>query len=192
MPLRTCLTEQAPPPEELAISMQPLVSNAKAATKAQKPMRQRHAPVDANAARTKLSQEGKMDSQERKLEHGLQVMLDILTDYLGNSATRGEWIIEIQKRFIHRNKLRRGWSDDRIDARIRKLEEMGLIAGGRGFGAYWSATDQARQTSLLEFASDANASMSATVRKPSANESFRDVLNAAKLQLLRGGKSSVA
>jgi hypothetical protein len=126
-------------------------------------------------------------------------MLDILTDYLGNSATRGEWIMEIQKRFIHRNKLRRGWSDDRIDAKIRKLEQMGLIAGGRGFGAYWSAVataqpraEQARATSLLAFAGDVDAPVSASERRPSASESFRDVLNAAKQQLLKGSKSSAA
>lgn len=74
------------------------------------------------------------------LEHGLQVMLDLLTDYFGNKATRTEWVVEIQKRFTGRDgKLRRGWSDDSIDRKIDKLEEMGLITGGRGQGAYYSA-----------------------------------------------------
>src|SRR6516162_6599111 len=69
------------------------------------------------------------------LDHGLQVMLDLLTGYLGNNATRTEWMVEIQKRFTGRDgKLRRGWSDDRIDLKIRKLEAMGLISGGRGRG----------------------------------------------------------
>jgi hypothetical protein len=100
-----------------------------------------------------------MAEQERKLEHGLQVMLDLLTDYLGNAATRTEWVVEIQERFTSRKKLRRGWSDDRIDVRIRKLEQMGLITGGRGFGQYYSAvipmqprTEQTRPNSLLGFA----------------------------------------
>jgi hypothetical protein len=141
-----------------------------------------------------------MASQERNLEHGLQIMLDILTGYLGNHAMRGEWLAEIQKRFTDRNrKLRRGWSDDSIDRKIVRLEEMGLIAGGRGFGAYWSAvvtaqpgTEQARPNSLLGFAGDADAPASASERKLSASESFRDVLNAAKLQLLNRGKPSAA
>ena len=120
-----------------------------------------------------------MTSQERKLEHGLRIMLDILTGYLGNNATRGEWLTEIQRRFAGRNgKLRRGWSNDSIDRKIHKLEAMGLIAGGRGFGAYWSATATA-QTSLLGFASDADALVAASVRKLTADDSFVDVLAAA-------------
>jgi len=110
------------------------------------------------------------------LEHGLQVMLDLLTNYLGNAATRGEWLVEIQRRFTGRNKkLRRGWSDDSIDRKIKKLEQMGLITGGRD--GYWSA-------SLLGFADNTDDPQSAPLRKLSANDSFLDVLNAAKQQLL--------
>jgi hypothetical protein len=110
-------------------------------------------------------------------------MLDLLTHYLGNAATRGEWIVEIQKRFTGRNrKLRRGWSDDSIDRKIHKLEKMGLITGGHGRDGYWSAV-------LLGFADDADNSQPASVRRLSANESFLDTLNAAKRQLM-GGKSS--
>ena len=134
-----------------------------------------------------------MTEQERKpLEHGLQVMLDILTDYLGNNATRTEWVMEIQKRFIHRNKLRRGWSDDRIDVRIRKLEQMGLITGGRGLGMYYSAvltaqprTEQSRQNSLLGLAGNSGDVEPAFTRETTAHENFLDALNAAKLQLLK-------
>jgi hypothetical protein len=134
-----------------------------------------------------------MTEPERKpLEHGLQVMLGILTDYLGNNATRTEWVIEIQKRFIHRNKLRRRWSDDRIDVRIRKLEQMGLITGGRGLGMYYSAiktpqprTEQSRQKSLLGLADNSDDTEPAFTREVTAHESFLDALNAAKLQLLK-------
>jgi hypothetical protein len=115
------------------------------------------------------------------MEHGLQVMLDLLTGYLGNSATRGEWLVEIQKHFTGRNgKLRRGWSDDSIDRKIRKLEAMGMISGGRGFGVHFSAV------------APAQPGQSASARTLSANESFLDVLNAAKQQLLNGGKPPVA
>jgi hypothetical protein len=68
-----------------------------------------------------------MAEQECKLEHGLQVMLDILRDYLGNNATRAEWLTETQKRFTNRNrKLRRGWSDDSIDRKIKKTGTNGI------------------------------------------------------------------
>ena len=133
-----------------------------------------------------------MTQQERKpLEHGLQAMLDILTGYLGNAATRTEWLTEIQKRFTYRQKLRRGWSDDRIDVKIRQLEEMGLITGGRGLGMYYSAvtttqprTEQTRPNTLLGFARGADDTEPVSTRAVAVNESFLDVLNAAKLQLL--------
>jgi hypothetical protein len=112
------------------------------------------------------------------LDHGLQVMLDLLTGYLGNAATRTEWLVEIQRRFTGRDgKLRRGWSDDRIDLKIRKLEAMGLISGGRGRGQYYSAV-VARGLPAGENTSDCNSR-------------FLDVLDAAKQQL-DGGKSSSA
>jgi hypothetical protein len=137
-----------------------------------------------------------MVNQQRPLDYGLQAMLDLLTDYLGNAATRTEWVVEIQKRFTARGKLRRGWSDDRIDVKIRKLEAMGLITGGRGFGQYYSAvipmqprTEQTRPNSLLGFAGDADNTEPAFTREVAVNESLLDVLNAAKLQLL---KSSAA
>jgi len=56
---------------------------------------------------------------------------------------------------------------------------MGLITRGQGWGAYYSAIN-------------AGDPRSASVRKLSASESFLDVLNAAKQQLLNGGKSSAA
>jgi hypothetical protein len=106
------------------------------------------------------------------LDHGLQAMLDILTDYLGNAATRTEWLVEIQRRFTdRRGKLRRGWSDDAIDHKITKLEAMGLIIGGRGRGEYYSAV-VARELPVNENASDCHSS-------------FLDALNAAKQQLDR-------
>ena len=133
------------------------------------------------------------------LEHGLQTMLDLLTHYLGNNATRGEWIVEIQRRFTDRHgKLRRGWSDDSIDRKIHKLEKMGLLTGGEGFGAYYSVvataqprTEQVRPSTLLGFAGDTNDPGSALVRKVSATESFLAALEEAKQQLMRG-KSSAA
>lgn len=85
-----------------------------------------------------------MTDPERKLDHGLQVMLDLLTNYFGNAATRTEWMIEIQKRFTYRRKLKRGWSNDSIDRKINKLEKMGLIAGGRGMGVSYSAVAPAQ------------------------------------------------
>jgi hypothetical protein len=101
--------------------------------------------------------------------------------------------VEIQKRFTGPNgKLRRGWSDDRIDVRIRKLEQMGLITGGRGFGQYYSAvipmqprTEQTRPNSLSGFAGDTDNTEPAFAREVAVNESLLDVLNAAKLQLLK-------
>jgi hypothetical protein len=132
-----------------------------------------------------------MSEPERKLDHGLQVMLDILTGYLGNAATRTEWVMEIQKRFTSRRKLRRGWSDDRIDVKIRKLEEMGLITGGRGLGMYYSAvttaqpkTEQTQPNTLLGLAGDADGTKPVCTREIPVNEGFLGVLNAAKLQLL--------
>ena len=116
------------------------------------------------------------------LEHGLQVMLDLLTNYFGNAATRTEWMIEIQKRFTHRRKLKRGWSSDSIDRKINKLEKMGLITGGRGFGLSYSAV------------APAQPDQQASGRKLTADDTesnFFDVLNAAKQQLMRG-KSSAA
>jgi hypothetical protein len=119
-----------------------------------------------------------MADQERILEHGLQTMLDLLTGYLANNATRTEWLVEIQKRLTGRNgKLRRGWSDDSIDRKIHKLERLGLITGGRGQGAYYSAVG-------------ADDSGPASVRKLPANERLLDALKAAKLQLLNRGKPS--
>ena len=113
------------------------------------------------------------------LEHGLQVMLDLLIDYFGNAATRGEWVVEIQRRFTdHNGKLRRGWSDDTIDRKINKLEKMGLITGGRGQGTYYSAVATAQPGPPV------------SARKLPANEnaaSLLDALKAAKQQLT--GKS---
>jgi hypothetical protein len=129
-----------------------------------------------------------MANQERNytretVEHGLQVMLDLLTDYFGNKATRTEWVVEIQKRFTGRDgKLRRGWSDDSIDRKIDKLETLGLITGGRGQGAYYSAVatvQPGRPVSARKLSASENAA------------SLLDALNAAKLQL-KGGKSSAA
>jgi hypothetical protein len=118
------------------------------------------------------------------LEHGLQVMMDLLTDYFINKATRTEWVVEIQKRFTGRDgKLRRGWSDDSIDRKINKLEEMRLITGGRGQGAYYSAVATAQPGRPV------------SARKLSASEnaaSLLDALEAAKQQLLKAGKSSAA
>ena len=112
------------------------------------------------------------------LDHGLQAMLDLLTDYLGNNATRTEWLVEIQRRFTGRDgKLRRGWSDDAIDCKIKKLEAMGYISGGRGRGKYYSAV-LARESPVNENVSNC--------------DSFLDVLKAAEQQLLKAGKSSVA
>jgi hypothetical protein len=72
-----------------------------------------------------------MTQQERKpLEHGLQAMLDILTGYLGNAATRTEWLEETQRRFTYRGKLRHGWSNDSIDRKITKLKQWGLLLAG--------------------------------------------------------------
>jgi hypothetical protein len=124
-----------------------------------------------------------MPDQQRPLEHGLQVMLDLLTGYLGNNATRTEWVMEIQKRFTSRKKLRRGWSDDRIDIKIRKLEKMGLITGGRGLGMYYSAVATQPNT-LLEAARNADDTKPVFARDIPVSESFLEVLNAAKLQLL--------
>jgi hypothetical protein len=133
-----------------------------------------------------------MAEQERKLEHGLQVMLDLLTNYFGNAATRTEWLTETQKRFTNRKKLRRGWSDDSIDRKIKKLEQMGLITGGRGWGQYYSAAATAKPESnphtnnpLLGFAHSSDVPDTASVRKSPAHESFLDALKAAKLQLLK-------
>jgi hypothetical protein len=81
-------------------------------------------------------------------------MLDLLTQYLGNAATRSEWLVEIQKRFTGRDgKLRRGWSDDSIDRKIKKLEGMNLITGGHGRDRYYSAmaTAQPRIVGLTLF-----------------------------------------
>jgi hypothetical protein len=117
------------------------------------------------------------------LEHGLQVMLDLLTNYFGNAATRTEWMIETQKRFTHHRKLKRGWSNDSIDRKIDKLEKMGLITGGRGFGVSYSAVALAQPD------------QQASGRKLPADDtesSFLDVLNAAKLQLDEKGKSPPA
>jgi len=115
------------------------------------------------------------------LDHGLQTMLDLLTGYLGNNATRTEWMVEIQKRFTGRNgKLRRGWSSFSIDRKITKLEKLGLITGGRGYGLSYSAVALVHSRQL------------ASTSELPANESasgFLDVLNAAKLQL-DGSKSS--
>jgi hypothetical protein len=120
------------------------------------------------------------------LEHGLAVMLDILTGYFGNAATRTEWLMEIQKRFTYRRKLKRGWSDDRFDVRIRKLEQMGLITGGRGLGMHYSAVLTAQpgteKASLLGFAGSADGTEPVLTREAPV-ESLLDVLNAAKLQL---------
>ena len=129
------------------------------------------------------------------LEQGLQAMLDLLTDYFGNNATRTEWLVEIQKRFTGRDgKLRRGWSDDSIDRKIHKLEQMGLITGGRGRGEYYSAVATAKQSeSHHSGAGDVLGPASpAVARRLPATESFVDVLKAAKLQLLNRGKPPAA
>jgi len=167
--------EQAPPPKKGRTVQLAQTMKTNTPTKVQKPKPQRPASGDAtDEQRTNLSQQG-------RIEHGLQVMLDILTDYLGNAATRTEWLVEIQKHFTGRNrKLRYGWSDDRIDARIRKLEAMGLITGGRGLGLSYSAVEHAQPGTP------------ALARTAPVKESFRDVLTAAKLQLLNRGKSSAA
>jgi hypothetical protein len=108
------------------------------------------------------------------LDHGLQTMLDLLTGYLGNNATRTEWMVEVQKRFTYRGKLKRGWSKDSFDRKVDKLEAMGLITGGRGFGVSYSAVARVQPD---QAASD---------RKLAADDTesgFLDVLSAAKLQL---------
>jgi hypothetical protein len=124
-----------------------------------------------------------MAEQQRKLDYGLQAMLDILTGYFANAACRTEWHTEIQKRFTHRQKLKRGWSKYSIDRKIHKLEKMGLITGGRGYGVSYSAVVPAQP------------GQAASGRKLVADSSelgFLDVLNAAKLQLDEEGKSPPA
>ena len=49
-----------------------------------------HLKKERNTSLQKQSQETDMAEQDRKLEHGLQVMLDILTGYFANNATRTE------------------------------------------------------------------------------------------------------
>jgi hypothetical protein len=121
------------------------------------------------------------------LEHGLQVMLDLLMGYLGNNATRTEWMVEIQKRFTGRNgKLRRGWSSFSIDRKITKLEKMGLITGGRGYGVSYSAVAPAQPRQL------ASTSELPANENVSDCNSFLDVLEAAKQQLDEEGKSAPA
>jgi hypothetical protein len=122
-----------------------------------------------------------MSQPERKLDHGLQAMLDILTGYLGNAATRTEWLEETQRRFTYRGKLRHGWSNDSIDRKITKLEAMGLITGGRGQGVSYSAVTRAQ--------SDHPASNRKLAAEGTEPDLF-DVVNAAKQQLLREGTSS--
>jgi hypothetical protein len=105
--------------------------------------------------------------------------------------------VEIQRRFTGRDrKLRRGWSDDSIDRKIKKLEEMGLITGGRGRDRYYSAVTTAQprteQASLFGFAGNADDPGPASVRKSPATESFLDALKAAKLQLLNRSKPPAA
>jgi hypothetical protein len=121
------------------------------------------------------------------LDHGLRVMLDVLVVYLGNQATRTEWMLEVQKRFTWRNgKLRRGWSNDSFDRKVHKLEQLGLITGGRGFGVSYSAVARAlsgqpvssRKLAATDTASDCDG--------------FLDVLKAAEQQLLKAVKSSSA
>ena len=128
------------------------------------------------------------------MEHGLQAMLDLLTDYLGNAATRTEWLTEIQKRFTRNGKLRRGWSDDSIDRKIHKLKKLGLICGGRGRGQYYSAVAIEKQSeSHHSGAGDVLGPASpALARRLPATESFVDALKAAKLQLLNRGKPPAA
>jgi hypothetical protein len=50
-----------------------------------------------------------------RLDYGLQAMLDLLTNYLGNAATRTEWLVEIQKRFTGRSELITGVSGNGSD-----------------------------------------------------------------------------
>jgi len=124
-------------------------------------------------------------------------MLDILTSYLGNAATRTEWLVEIQKRFTdRRRRLRRGWSEISIDRKITKLEKLGLITGGRGLGEHYSAVIIPQPKSLFGFAGAANDSGPSSTCKLPTNENasdchsgFVDVLMAAKQQL---SKSSAA
>jgi hypothetical protein len=116
-----------------------------------------------------------MADQERKLDHGLQAMLDILTGYFANAACRTEWHTEIQKRFTHRRKLKRGWSKYSIDRKIHKLEQMGLITGGRGYGVSYSAVLPAQP---------GQAASDRKLVAGGAESGLLDVLNAAKLQLL--------
>jgi hypothetical protein len=115
-----------------------------------------------------------MTEQEHKLEYGLQVMLDILTGYFANAACRTEWHTEIQKRFTHRRKLKRGWSKYSIDRKIHKLEHMGLITGGRGYGVSYSAVLPAQP---------GQTASSRKLVADSTEPGLLDVLNAAKLQL---------
>jgi hypothetical protein len=117
------------------------------------------------------------------LEHGLVVMLDLLTGYFANAACRTEWHTEIQKRFTHRGKLKRGWSKYSIDRKIYKLEQMGLITGGRGFGLSYSAVLPVQPE---------QAASSRKLVADNTELGFLDVLNAAKLQLDEEGKSPLA
>jgi hypothetical protein len=129
------------------------------------------------------------------MEHGLQAMLDLLTDYLGNAATRTEWLTEIQRRFTRNGKLRQGWSDDSIDRKITKLEKLGLITGGRGRGEYYSAVTAVKQTGRSHHSGACDVSepaIPALARRLPAAESFVDALKAAKLQLLNRGKPPAA
>ena len=131
--------------------------------------------------------DAEMTEPERKLEHGLQVMLDILTDYFANAGSR-----RLRNDLPTVKNSGRGWSDDSIDRKIKKLEQMGLITGGRGWGQYYSAAATAKPESnphtnnpLLGFAHSSDVPDTASVRKSPAHESFLDALKAAKLQLLK-------
>jgi hypothetical protein len=125
--------------------------------------------------------------KQSREDEDLDMMIFLLVSFLGNRATRGQWVKEIQKYATKDGKRARGWSDDSIDRKIDKLLRQGRIAGGGGQGEYYSAVDTMRAEAGIQpgagngvgsgtGADDAAEPVenAAGVEKPSANYPHRN------------------
>ena len=136
--------KQAPPPRELAIDLQALGSNVKAATKPQKPKQKRRASVDATAPldqRTHLRHEPTPepteparqielepsavdgdDMSDTKQEQDLISMITVLRTFFGNRTTSMAWYRHMQ------DFCGPGWSKPSFKRRLKTLKHRKWIA----------------------------------------------------------------
>jgi hypothetical protein len=100
--------------------------------------------VVSGAPSTKKSKEEEKRNRE---EEDLEMMLFFLLNYLGNRATNGQWLAQMQKYASGPDgKEPKGWSKASFNRRLDILKERGWVTGGGAQGEYYSVTEAGKRS----------------------------------------------